>query len=59
MNAKRNREEGSYTAETTTIFFLKLMYRKKPKLNPVNEGVEIIEVVDLDTTTKDMVNGKF
>ena len=28
------------------------MYRKKPKLNFVNEEVETIEVIDTDTTTK-------
>ena len=29
------------------------MYRKKPKLNPVNEEVETIEVIDTDTVVKD------
>ena len=52
-NANRNREEGSYTTETTTKTKFKLMYKNKPKLNSVNEGVETIEVADIETTAKD------
>ena len=29
------------------------MYRKKQKLNPVNEEVETVEVIDTDTVVKD------
>ena len=52
-SSKKIREEGSYTAETTNETKFKLMYRKKPKLNPFNEVVETIEVIDIDTTVKD------
>ena len=52
-NAKRNREEGSYTAETTTETKFKLRYSKIPKLNHSNKEVETIEVIDTETTTKD------
>ena len=54
-NSKRIREEGSYAAETTTETKFKLMHRNKPKLNPVNEEVEKIEVIDRDTVVKDNV----
>ena len=29
------------------------MYRKKPKLNPVNEQVETIELIDTNTVVKE------
>ena len=52
-NSKRPREEGSYSAQTTTETKFKLMYRKKPKLNPVTEQVETIEIIDTDTMVKE------
>ena len=55
-NSKRAREGGSYSAQTTTKTKFKLMYRKKPKLNPVVEQEEIvkkIEVIDTNTMVKE------
>ena len=43
---KRNREEGSYTAETTTETKFKLRYNKNPKIYPADKEKETIEVVD-------------
>ena len=43
---KRNREEWSYIAETTTETKFKLIYNKKPKINPASKEKETVEVID-------------
>ena len=53
MNIKRNKEEGSYTTETTTETKFKFRYSKKSKLNPTNKEVETIEVIDTEIAAKD------
>ena len=50
---KRNREESSYTAETTTWTRFKLIYNKKPKINPVDKAKETVEILDEENTKKD------
>ena len=55
-NSKREREEGSYSTQTTTETKFKLMYRKKPKLNLVIEQEEIVdtvEIIDTDLIVRD------
>ena len=49
---KRVREEGTYTAETTTETWFKLRYNKKPKLNLVDKEKETIEAEDTDVAEK-------
>ena len=52
---KRVKEEGTYTAETTTEMRFKLIYNKKPKVNSFDKGKVTIEVEDTDVpvTNKD------
>ena len=52
---KTPREEGTYTADTTTQTRFKLRYNKKPKVNSVDKGKVTIEVEDTDVpvTNKD------
>ena len=45
---KRVREEGTYTAETTTKTRFKLRYKKNPRINPVDKEKVTIEVEDVD-----------
>ena len=52
---KRNREESSYTAETTIGTKFKLRYNKKPTINPAGKEKETIEVLDEENPEKDTV----
>ena len=49
---KRIIEEGTYTAETTIDTRFKLIYNKKPKVNPADKEKETIEVLDEENPTK-------
>ena len=51
-NEKRTREEGSCSSIDTTHDRFKIMYRKKPKLNPVNEEEEQGEIIGIVETLK-------
>ena len=44
-STKRTREEGSFSSIDTTHDIFEIMYKKKPKLNLVNEQEEIVETV--------------
>ena len=52
---KRNKEEGSYIAETATETKFKLRYKKNPKINPASKEKETVEVIDIEITEKDTV----
>ena len=53
-NAKRTREEGSFSNKDTTDERFEIMYRKKPKLNPVNEQEEQEEAIEIVNTLQIM-----
>ena len=49
-NEKRTREEGSCSNKDTTDVIFEIMYRKKPKLNLVNEQEQIVETLQIIDT---------
>ena len=52
---KINREEGSYTVETTIESKFKLRYSKKPKINPADKEKETVEILYTDIQDKEIV----
>jgi len=61
-STKRTREEGSCSSIDTTHDIFEIMYRKKPKLNPVNEQeekeeivgtIETLKIIDRDTVVRE------